>query len=289
LNRAPTTAAALTLALCACDRPAEAPNAQGAAAPPNAPAASPLTPKTPTPLFFVGRWAADTKLCDKGAWVITVHGVETAGEVSCKFEGPPQGAGSVEVDAVCTAQAPPKRYRLRFSYAQSAKALLVENGPFADMGLIRCPGPAYPEVEPRPPGSPGALPDDRTPVSEAPVTPTSAQGAADVVQRYFALIQSGRYAEALKLRAPPPEEQALAAGLDAYDSLHGLVGAPGRVEGGAGSLSVEVPVQLYGRLKDGREVHQGGVAVLRRANETPGATAEQRLWRIHDLRLKDAP
>jgi hypothetical protein len=144
-------------------------------------------------------------------------------------------------------------------------------------------------VEPLAPGSPGALPDDRTPVSEAPFTPTSAQGAADVVQRYFAYAESGRYAEAAKLTAQGATAKALAAGLEAYDSYHGLVGAPGAVEGAAGSLHVEVPVQVYGRLKDGREVQQGGVAVLRRVNDVPGASAEQKLWRISELRLRDAP
>lgn len=284
------TAAAMTLALCACGRPAEAPKTPAVAPPATVSATASQPAAAPAaPLFFVGRWAADTKLCDQGAWVITAQGVKTAGEVGCRFEGAPQGTGPVEVDAVCTAQAPPKPYRLRFSYAESAKALLVENGPFADMGLIRCPGPAYPEVEPRPPGSPGALPDDRTPVSEAPFTATSAQGAADVVQRYFAFAESGRYAEAARLRAPAPENAALKAELDGYDSYHGLVGAPGAVEGAAGSLYVEVPVQVYGRLKDGREVHKGGVAVLRRTNDVPGSTAEQRLWRIQDLKLSDAP
>jgi hypothetical protein len=273
----------LALTLCACDRPAEGPLASQAAEPPIITVAPPAAP-----LFFVGRWAADAKLCDTGAWVITAQGVETAGEVSCRFDGPPQGLGPVEVEATCTAQAPAQRYRLRFSYAESAKALLVENGPFADMGLVRCSGPAYPEVEPRPPGSPGALPDDRTPVAEAPFEATSAQGAADVVQRYFALIEASRYGEALKLRTPAPDGATFAAELQAYDSYHGLVGAPGRIEGTAGSLYVEVPVQVYGRLKDGREVHRGGVAVLRRANEVPGASADQRRWRIHDLRLTDA-
>ena len=55
--------------------------------------------------------------------------------------------------------------------------------------------PSGPPVEPLPPGSPGALPDDRTPVSEAPFTPESAQGAAQVVQTYFALLEGGRAAD----------------------------------------------------------------------------------------------
>jgi hypothetical protein len=276
-------AAMLLLAVCACDRAAEtsvAPAPASGDAPP---------PASKAPLFFVGRWAADLKLCDKGAWVITAQGISTAGEVSCRFNGPPQGRGPVEVDATCTSDGVEKPWRLRFSYAESAQALLVENGPFAAIGLMRCPGPAYPEVKPRPPGAPGALPDDRTPISEAPFSPTSAQGGADVVQTYFALVEAGRYAEAWKLRGDAADERAFAKSFAAYDSYHALVGAPGRIEGAAGSLYLEVPVQVYGRWKDGREIHQSGVAVLRRVNDVPGSSAEQRAWRIEDLKLKDAP
>jgi len=279
LKLASTTAATLLLALCGCDRAAETHAAPETAAPGQA----------PSPLFFVGRWAADPKLCDKGAWVITAQEISTGGEVACRFNGPPQGRGPVEVDATCRSDGAEKPWRLRFSYAEPAQALLVENGPFAPTGLMRCPGPAYPEVEPRPPGSPGGLPDDRRPVSEAPFTTTSAQGGADVVQTYFALIESARYAEAWKLRRGAERESAFARSFQAYDSYHGLVGAPGRIEGTAGSLYLEVPVQIYGRRKDGREVHQDGVAVLRRINDVPGSTAEQRAWRIEELKLKDAP
>lgn len=151
-----------------------------------------------------------------------------------------------------------------------------------------------PPVTPRPPGTPGALPDDRTPVSEAPFTPQSAQGAADVVQTYFALAESGRYGEAWKLwaaggQASGRSPEAFAADFARYQSYHALIGAPGAIEGAAGSLYVEVPVQAYGRTNDGREFHEIGAATLRRSNDVPGATAEQRRWRIASIALKPAP
>ena len=125
------------LLLAACQRetaaPAAPPRAERTPAPVQATA-----PKTQAP-FFVGRWAARPELCADGAWVITERGIDTAGEVSCRFDPPPAGSGPVEVDAVCTAEGPPKPWRLRLAYAQSARALLIENGPFADIGLIRCP------------------------------------------------------------------------------------------------------------------------------------------------------
>lgn len=145
----------------------------------------------------------------------------------------------------------------------------------------------YPPVEPREPGTPGGFPDDRTPLSEAPFTPTSAQGAADVMQHYYALIGQKRYAEALPLWGPAgPSAQAFTQSFSDKLEYHGLVGSPGEIEGAAGSLFVTVPVQVYGRLKDGRELHQLGKATLRRVNDVPGSTAAQRTWHIESIALQ---
>lgn len=136
------------------------------------------------------------------------------------------------------------------------------------------------EPQPPAPGTSGGLADDRTPVSEAPFAPTSAQGAANVVQTYFALLEQGRASEAAKLTVDGRPED-----LSRYASYHAEVGAPGRIEGAAGSLYVEVPVVEYGRLASGAELHRSGKAVLRRVNDVPGSTADQRRWRIERLEL----
>lgn len=146
---------------------------------------------------------------------------------------------------------------------------------------IRCWSGDPPPVEPPAPGTPGGLPDDRTPISEAPFTPESAQGAANVVQTFYAHLEAGKAAEAARLmrNAQPPD-------VSRYASYHAQVGAPGELRGAAGSLFVEVPVVIYGRLKTGQEVRQSGKAVLRRANDVPGSTPEQRQWRIERVELK---
>jgi membrane-bound inhibitor of C-type lysozyme len=146
-------------------------------------------------------------------------------------------------------------------------------------------------VSPPEPGQPGGLPDDRTPISEAPFAATSAQGAANVVQTYYALIGEGKYGEAWRLwsdagRASNRSEAQFAQGFRAYRSYRAQIGGPGAVEGAAGSLYVEVPVVIYGRYADGRELHESGKATLRRANDVPGSSAEQRTWRIARIELK---
>lgn len=136
------------------------------------------------------------------------------------------------------------------------------------------------EVAPPEPGEQGGLADDRTPLSEAPFTPQSAQGAADAVQVYYALIGEGKVAETGRLRSDGKPED-----LSAYSSYRALVGAPGDIEGAAGSLYVEVPVVIYGRLKSGPEYHRSGKATLRRVNNVDGATADQLRWRIAQIDL----
>lgn len=149
-------------------------------------------------------------------------------------------------------------------------------------------------VAPPAPGTPGGLPDDKRPVSEAPFTPDSAQGAANVVQTYYALLGDKKYAEAFKLwsdggKASGQTAQAFAAGFDKYESYNAEIGAPGDIEGAAGSLYVEVPVVIYGKLKTGEAVHMNGDVRLRRVNNVPGSSDEQRKWRIAQTDLKPSP
>jgi membrane-bound inhibitor of C-type lysozyme len=177
---------------------------------------------------------------------------------------------------------------------QASLAPLKDGETIASAPGLRCDVVEDNPVSPPEPGTPGGLPDDKTPISEAPFTPTSAQGAANVVQTYYASIGEGDYAQAWRLwsdggRASNLSPADFVRQFDHYRSYRALVGAPGAIEGAAGSLYVEVPVVIYGRLKTGAELHQSGKAVLRRVNDVPDSTAEQRLWRIARIELKDAP
>jgi hypothetical protein len=149
------------------------------------------------------------------------------------------------------------------------------------------PGSQADTARPTPPepGQPGGLPDDRTPVTEAPFTEDSAQGAANVVQTFFALVEAGRHEQAWQLWSTGAKANGMSAAdftasFERYQEYHARVGAPGRIEGAAGSLYVEVPVQVFGRLKGGKPFNSAGKVQLRRTNEVPGASAEQRQWRI---------
>lgn len=147
-------------------------------------------------------------------------------------------------------------------------------------------------LNPPAPGTPGGLPDDRAPVSEAPFSETSAQGAANVLQSYFALIEQRRFGEAWRLwadggRASGASETDFGARFAGYREYHANIGAPGEIEGAAGSLYVEVPVQVYGRRADGTPFSATGPATLRRVNDVPGSTEAQRRWHISAIAIAE--
>src|SRR3546814_13104402 len=74
-----------------------------------------------------------------------------------------------------------------------------------------------------------------------------------------------------------------------YQEYHANIGAPGRIEGAAGSLYVEVPGQVYGRLNTGEAFNMLGSVQLSRVNDVPGSTPEQRKWHIAASTVKPTP
>jgi len=154
--------------------------------------------------------------------------------------------------------------------------------------------PSSAPPKPAEPGQPGGLPDDRTPVAESPSTPDSAQGAATVVETYYALVEQGKYHRAWSLwggkgAASGVSVGAFAASFAKFSEYHANIGAPGRVDAGAGQRYVTVPVQVYARRKTGAPAYWRGQVVLHRTADIDGATAEDKAWRIKSIDLKPAP
>jgi hypothetical protein len=144
------------------------------------------------------------------------------------------------------------------------------------------------------PGEPGGLPDDRTPISEGTIDPKGPQGAGQVLQRFGGLLEQRRFAEAYRLwsdggRASGLSEAEFAEVYDKYAEIHSEVGTPGQAEGAAGSIYVDIPFRLYGKLKSGEPFNQVGAVTLRRVNDVPGSTEEQRRWHIYKSELKPKP
>jgi len=144
------------------------------------------------------------------------------------------------------------------------------------------------------PGEPGGLSDDRTPISEGTIDPKSAQGAGQVLQRYGGLIEQRRFADAYRLwsdngRASGLTEANFIAAYDKFAEIHSEVGTPGPMEGAAGSAYVDIPFRLYGKRKDGGSFNMVGTLTLRRVNDVPGSTEEQRRWHIYKSEMNALP
>ncbi|WP_242139967.1 hypothetical protein [Sphingomonas sp. TREG-RG-20F-R18-01] len=147
-------------------------------------------------------------------------------------------------------------------------------------------------LDPPAPGTAGGLPNDRTPQSEARFTPDSAQGAANVLQTYYALLSARRFADARALWQPSApgagrDVAEFTKTFDRFSEYHANIGAPGRIDAGAGQRDVTVPVQVYGRLSaDCSPSYAIGSAVLHRVAAVDGASKDQRAWRIASITLQ---
>jgi hypothetical protein len=115
-----------------------------------------------------------------------------------------------------------------------------------------------------------------------------------VLQRFGGLIEQRKFAEARQLwsdggKASGLSEAEFIAAYDKYAEIHSEVGAPGQMEGAAGSAYVEIPFRLYGTLETGKPFNLVGPVTLRRVNDVPGSTEEQRRWHIYQSGLKPRP
>ncbi|MGK6355298.1 hypothetical protein ACMGDH_08715 [Sphingomonas sp. DT-207] len=88
---------------------------------------------------YVGRWAANEKLCEDGAWRFEERHLATAGEVSCDFSRVTQVAGGYDIQAQCLAEGNRSDEVIKIRFAESAGAMLVESKTFRPVGLIACP------------------------------------------------------------------------------------------------------------------------------------------------------
>lgn len=121
--------------------------------------------------------------------------------------------------------------------------------------------------------------------AETSAEASSPAAAAAVLRRYFALAEAGRWDEAETLWWDDGRADAFAGRLRDLGEVDPNIAAPGRIEGAAGSAYVSISLQL---LRDSGSLSDG-TAVLRRVNDVPGSSAEQRRWRIDRITLQPPP
>ena len=136
----------------------------------------------------------------------------------------------------------------------------------------------------------GGLPNDRTPLEEpkGAIDPKSSEAAGQVVQHYGALIEQGRWTEAWLLWSSPGSARQFDRNWRNASEVHLEIGKPGDSEGAAGSIYINVPALFYGKLKTGADFRRSAGVVLRRVNDVPGSTDQQRRWHIERIELDPA-
>ena len=150
----------------------------------------------------------------------------------------------------------------------------------AEVPANRAVNAAAPAIPP-----PETGPDARTPLAEpnGAIDPKGVEAAGQVVQQYGAQIEQKRWTEANKLWGNSAGAAKFAAALAQYAEVHLEIGNPGDEEGAAGSIYVTVPAIFYGDLKDGEPFRRSADVILRRVNDVPGSTVEQRRWHIERI------
>lgn len=121
-----------------------------------------------------------------------------------------------------------------------------------------------------------------------PIDPTSVEAAGQVVQHYGALVEQGRWKEAEALWGDPQNARKFASDLKPHiREIHIEIGAPGEMEGAAGSIFVTVPIHFYGKDEKGVAFRKAADVIVRRVNDVPGSTEAQRRWHIDRVEGRD--
>lgn len=138
-------AAAISVALIACADPAEPPPDPEAAAQVGEaePLPSTLPPPSETSARYVGMWATTAEGCSNPAWRFEERHVSTQGEVSCNFEHVTMTDAGYSAAATCHAEGDTTTHTMQISFAESARAMMIADGPWAATSLVYC-GPLAP-------------------------------------------------------------------------------------------------------------------------------------------------
>lgn len=173
--------------------------------------------------------------------------------------------------------------------ANGANAAQVDNNVRAEAMAVMEP------LNPPEPGTPGGLPVDPEPIAEGSITPDSAQGAAQVVQGYYGLLEEKRFVDAQDLwdqagTIGSQDDAHFTARFRGFSEIHANIGAPSEPTETEGAMQVTVPVQVYGRIAaTGKPWHTLRQVVLRRVADAPDDKAEQRRWHIESIGAYVAP
>lgn len=132
-----------------------------------------------------------------------------------------------------------------------------------------------------PAGSPTQSPADLEPHQ---------QEAVQVIRDYYNAIDRRNYEQAYSAwevegAASQQSFEEFKQGFANTASVAVTVGEPGRIDAAAGSLYIEIPITVTATTTSGTSQRFRGSYVLRRVNDVPGSTPEQRQWHFYSANL----
>ena len=116
------------------------------------------------------------------------------------------------------------------------------------------------------------------------------QEAVQVIRNYYSAIDRRDYQQAYSAwdrdgAASHQSFKSFKQGFANTASVAVEVGEPGRLDGAAGSTYIEIPVTVTAVTKNGTRQRFRGSYVLRRVNDVPGSTPEQRRWHLYSAHI----
>jgi hypothetical protein len=138
-----------------------------------------------------------------------------------------------------------------------------------------------------------STPSSSAPTAAPAATPSPVDSVGEpaaVVREYYAAIRGHDFLRAYRMWESSGQSGVRSyaqfeAGFDSTETVDAKVGAPGRVEGAAGSRFVTVPVEIDARLRNGARQRFTGSYTLRRV-VVPGASAAQRRWHLYAANIR---
>lgn len=146
---------------------------------------------------------------------------------------------------------------------------------------------------------PGALGNEDVNLAQGNITPAERSQDAQqqpaspsaVVEQFANLVVQRRFEEAHRLWDPEAAKFSVAQLEEKFARFETMQAALQNVgeEGAAGSVTDEVQLTISGTRKDGSNYTVTGPVTVKRADDAPGSTTDQRSWRIVKMILTSDP
>ncbi|MGE5562350.1 MAG: hypothetical protein ACM3ZV_03485 [Bacillota bacterium] len=157
-----------------------------------------------------------------------------------------------------------------------------QEAPAANESAPTIPAPSAPPAVTNNAGEAEPTAPAQAPANPA-VDPKSTQAALNIAQKFADLLNQRKFDEAYMLLGPNGPSRSEFLGMwGQFDSLTVKVGKPGQQEGAAGSIYLSVPLEVSG-VGHGEGIRGSDTLVLRRVNDVPGSTEQQRQWHIERI------